>query len=204
MGGLDAKLAQAHAQLLRDHSIQFNVDATPPSSPPPQWLVALIDTLKVLGPYLGWIFWGGLALGLAFLIWKLTAPLLRVDKGPKVASTHLTGVEDRPTALKAVRLLADADRLASEGRFGEAVRLLLHRSIDDIDERRPRAVPRSATAREISGLEALSPPARDCFSEIARVVEGFAFAGRSVDAAAFAHCREVYQTFALPQQWRAA
>jgi hypothetical protein len=118
-------------------------------------------------------------------------PSLR--RKPKV----LTEPEWRPSAARARTLLEDADRLAAAGRYGEAVRLILFRSIEDIDERWPGQVRPALTSRDISALEILPGSARQTFSGIARVVEHSLFGGRPVSAEGFAQCRGAYETFAL-------
>jgi hypothetical protein len=98
-------------------------------------------------------------------------------------------------------MLEDADRLAAQGLFAEAAHLLLHRSIDDLEGRRPTAVRPALTARDIARLESLPSAARGSFQLIAEVVERNFFGGRPVDAAAFADCRRAYESFALPEAW---
>lgn len=81
------------------------------------------------------------------------------------------------------------------------MRLILHRSIEEIDDRRPRLVRPAFTAREIGRLDDIPQSARATFAAIAAVVEHSLFGGRPVDAAAFAACRRAYAAFALPGAW---
>src|SRR5690606_26136672 len=97
----------------------------------------------------------------------------------------------------AVALLSDADALAAQGRFAEAVHLLLLRSINDIDGRLPNAVRPALTARDIAGLDRLPTAARPTFRQIARVVEASLFGGGAVDQGAYGECRDAYEAFAL-------
>jgi len=103
----------------------------------------------------------------------------------------------RPTATRARALLEEADRLASEGRYSEAVRVLLHRSIEDIERAFPVTISPAQTSREIARLEPLSAQGRDVFTGIAQAVETSLFGGRALDAARFAECRAAYASFAL-------
>ena len=86
--------------------------------------------------------------------------------------------------VQARALLSDADRLAAEGRFGEAVHLLLFRSIEDIDALTMPAKP-ALTSRDILDLRALPSAARAALSRLVTTVEWNFFGGRPVDAALF-------------------
>ncbi len=110
---------------------------------------------------------------------------------------HLDG-EWRPAAARARPLLEDADRLAADGRFAEAVHLILFRSIEDIDRRWPRLVQPALTSRDIAQHPALPTAARTTFAAIARTVERSFFGGQAIGPAEFEACRSEYQAFALP------
>lgn len=205
-------LRAAHERLLADHSLQFDLPfvGLPQTSPPPDWLVAigkLIGGLiRIIGPFLSVIFWGGLALGVALLLYILVRSLMGADlslrRKPAKAAPQAQPVEWRPDQARAKILLEDADRLAAEGKFAEAAHLLLFRSIDDIHGFRPALVRPAFTSRDIAGLDSLPNAARDAFSAIARIVERSFFGGREVDAAGFAECRQAYEAFAFPQAWK--
>lgn len=197
------QIAAAHARLIQDASIQFQNPPPPKVAPPPEWLINLLRMFGAASHTAGWVFWAVLAALLVGLIIWIVRKVLAARDGGRGKPLVLDQI-GAPDAAKAKALLGDADALAAAGRYGEGVRLLLRRSIDDIEARRPKSVPASATAREIGGLPALSPSARGCFSEIARVVEAFAYAGRPVTSEAYSHCRAVYQDFALPTHWAAA
>lgn len=200
------RLALAHARLLHDRSIQFAFDAVQPSPHAPEWLKTIGRFLLWAAPALKWVFWGLLAAGVLLVAWFLVRELWfykRPEAGRR--GTVLTsGLEAwRPTAELARALLADADRLAAEGRYAEAARVLLHRSVDDIEGRRPDLLGPSLTSRDIAAISALPDSARDAFGRIARVVERGLFAGRAVDQAGWAECRRAYKTFAFPDVWAA-
>lgn len=197
-GGISWDATAAHARLLRDGGVQFEL--AQPQDPLGPWLAYLAPVLKVIGPGLGWFLLAVLLLVPLFGVYLLVRSLLKQapvkpSSGPELRS------EDRPEPLRARAFLEEADRLASQGRFGEAVRVLLHRSLDDIRDRRPRALPKSSTAREIAVSPDLSAEARICFGEIAAAVEVFAFAGRAVTAPVWERCRAAYARFALPELW---
>lgn len=192
-------LAQAHASLMRRSDLQFDF-ATFAPPPVPSWLKPLLQLLSALGPAFKWIFWIGVALGVGAVLLFIGRELLfsrfpSLRRKPKVLMEN----DWRPAAARARTLLEEADRLAAEGRYGEAVRLILFRSIEDIDARWPGEVRPALTSRDIAGLSILPAPARRTFAGIAQVVEHSFFGGRPVDSAQFAACRGAYEAFALPE-----
>lgn len=201
----DEAVLAAHRKLVQDTTLQFDlvrpVDQPPPE--PPGWLQTVGEVLSALAPLLTWVFWGGVALIIAFIIFYIAREVLAVRFGfrPKGPARMDPEPEWRPTVQAARTLLADADTLAAQGRYAEAAHLLLLRSIDDLDSRRPRTVRPALTARDIGSLAALPEAARPAFDKIARVVELSLFGGSEVDAAAFADCRRAYEDFALPAGW---
>ena len=197
------QLARAHARLLADHSLQFAFAAPKPPRPPPGWLRLIGELIKALAPFMQWVFWGGLALAVLAIVVFIGREVIAVRwPGRKRKPQAAPPAPDwRPEPAKARALLEDADRLAAQGHYAEAAHLLLHRSIDEVEGRRPRAVRPALTARDIAGLDSLPAAARGPFELIAGVVERSFFGGRPVDAAAFAQCRGAYERFALPEAW---
>ena len=195
------QIARAHARLLQDHSLQFNFAARPQPKPP-DWLKPLAEFLKAIAPLLQWVFWIAGALAVGAIVLFIGRELIRLRWPQRRKPNAAPAAEDwRPEPAMARALLDEADRLADEGRFAEAAHLLLHRSIEEIDGRRPRAVRPALTARDIARLETLPAAARAPFQAIAEVVERSFFGGRDVDASAFAACRRAYEAFAFPEAW---
>jgi hypothetical protein len=199
-----ADLAEAHARLLRDPSLQFDrTGFTPPEIP--GWLHWIGDVLGFLAPALKYVFWGGLILIAGLILFAVGRELLKL-RGPRAkAKTPGAAAEPewRPDAAAARDLLAQADALAADGLYAEAAHLLLLRSVEDIQKRQPRALRVSLTTREIAALKAIPEAARPAFVRIGRVVERSLFGAASVDAGDFADCRQAYEAFALPDGWRA-
>lgn len=78
--------------------------------------------------------------------------------------------------------LADASRLAAEGRYGEAIHALLLAAIHHFAARAHMQVPPSRTSRELARLLPLGTESRPVFNELVRAVELYLFGG--VDAGA--------------------
>ncbi|HJP69232.1 MAG TPA: DUF4129 domain-containing protein, partial [Sphingomicrobium sp.] len=172
------------------------------------------------GQFLGWIasffpsaayaqflLWSVLALGAVALLWAITHRLhhgewalplprpaaLRQAEAEEEWSPELTGVRS---------WLDEADALARDGRFAEAVHHLLFRSIEDIANRRPTLVSPALTSRELASSQLIPARARELFTGIARLVERSLFGGAPVSKADWLTAREAYSGFALPSAWR--
>jgi hypothetical protein len=202
-------LRAAQAQLMRDTSLQFSFGkaAQPPVTHLPHWLEstlnAIAQVLRAVAPVLGWIFIGGLAAALLAVLFFIGREFVRT-RWPELFKRQRARPkppEWRPEAAVARALLDEADKLAAAGRYAEAVRLILHRSIEEIEGRRPRLVKPAYTAREIGRLTDIPESARDVFVGIAGVVEKSFFGGEALDQHGFAACRRAYETFAFPGAW---
>jgi hypothetical protein len=205
-GGKAAAVAAAHARLLHDKTLQFDFAAPPPIPPVPDWLIQLGRFIAAIAPLLQWVVYGGLALGAVLLLLFIGRELIsqRFPQWfrPKVLKDGPARSADWKLDLaKAKVLLADADRLAAEGRYAEAAHLLLFRTVDDIDGRRPNLVRPSQTSRDIADLGDLPGPAREAFRVIMQVVERSFFGGRPLDASSFGECRRAYEAFIAPDVW---
>lgn len=188
---------------MRHHDLQFDF---PKFDLPetPHWLEQLQQWLAKAGPVLTVLWWvlGGLAL--AVLLYVLGRLLWRVIRPERIVVSDMRSAmeEWRPTTAQALTLLADADVLAAEGKYSEAVHLLLLRSIQDLDNFRPRVVQRSYTAREIEALDVMPAAVRAAFVGIMDVVERSRFGDYVVTAEDYARCRAEYERFAFPDAWR--
>lgn len=174
-----------------------------PQSDPPEWLVAILRFLASLFEPLGrWLGagWSGVeivlaalaAAGALWILWTLVQRW-RLSRALAMPATDKP-VIDRAAALA---LLEDADALAAEGRFEEAVHLLLQRSVHHIATARPDWLSPSSTAREISLIPDLPAAARHAFTLIAREVERSLYALRALAAEDWQRAREAYAAFAL-------
>ncbi|MBN8841086.1 MAG: DUF4129 domain-containing protein [Sphingomonadales bacterium] len=205
-----------------DASIQFDLTRPPKPPEPPAWLVKLgewiADALAPVGRFLRWIsslmpdapyarilLWSLIALLVAGLIWLVVD---RVRSGewrlPRRRRTPYVAPAEEvwaPEAGPARAWLKEADALAAEGRFAEAVHHLLFRSVEDIARRRPQLVRPALTSRELARAEALPPAARGLFTAIAALVERSLFGGRPVGADDWRVAREAYADLAVGKAW---
>ncbi len=188
---------------MRDIQFAPVPDVTTPEPQPPEWLLAIMRFLAKLFEPLGkWLGqgWGAVevvlivltACAALWLAWTLLWPLWRDRRRAAAAAPDWA-----PERGAALALLEDADRLAAEGRFDEAARLLLTRSIHQIASARPQWLTPSSTAREIGLIPAMPAPAKRAFAEIAQVVERSLYALQRLAADDWTRARAAYAEFAL-------
>ncbi len=208
---MSASFDDAWTEVRADPDIQFVPSA--PAQPPetPQWwrdflswladlLSPLFETVATLWPMIRILLLVLLAAGALTLIWVIVAPYIEQWRDRKTAD-----VQDwQPQPEVARALLADAEALADAGQFDQAVRLLLHRSIADIEQRRPDLLRPSSTAREIERLDKLPGAPREMFAVIAGQVERGLFAALPIDESGWRAARDAYAGFALTESWRKA
>lgn len=219
-------LAAAHQALKADPATQFTLGMAGPPPGPPKWLLALLDAIadvfRPIGSALRWI--GNLMPDAPYarlLLWTVLAVIAlavlamayhqlrhgdwRFPFRRKAAAVVAEAEEEQwqPEAAPVRSWLREADMLALQGRFAEAVHLLLFRSIEDIARRRPQIVRPALTSREIAAAEAIPPAARGLFERIALLVERSLFGGRDVDAREWQAARAAYADFVLPKAWSA-
>ena len=164
-----------------------------------QWLA---DFFSADHPYLRVVLWALAALFAAWILWLLARRLMGADWPWRRGAGEGEADESwRPEEAQARTLLGQADALAAAGRYSEAAHLLLFRSIEDFDERRPDVIRKSLTARDIAGHPALPDRPRSAFVRIALAVERAFFARRDLGESEWRECRAAYEEFAFAEAW---
>lgn len=200
-------LEAAHKALLQRRDLQFELKGieVPPPREPPRWWQAIMDFLShlfaPLGPVLQGLFWGVVALAVLGIVYLIAREVGWLDWTGKAKKAKAREEAYRPGAEMAASLLADADALAAQGRYAEAVHILLLRSIEDMQRFRPGSVRPAATSRDLARLPVLPGEARPLFAAMASRVEVSLFGARPVDAAGYAASRADYEAFAFPRVW---
>ena len=221
------RFAAAYRELRADDSVQFALSRAKPPPEPAAWLKALGRWLDAVfapvvrffrwisssmpdAPYARIMLWTVIALAAAAVLamawqrvrhgeWRL--PRLR-RRGLATAVEVSPEDEWAPTEAPVRRWLAEADALAAEGCFAEAIHLLLFRSVEDIQRRRPQVVRPALTSRELAQAPGVPGSARALFARIAASVEASLFGGRAVDADSWVRARAAYTDLALPGTWK--
>jgi len=143
------------------------------------------------------VLWAGLALitiVAARLIWPMLAPAFA--RWATRRPPHTPDTPWAPDAAQARALLDEADALAAQGQYDEAVHLLLLRSFEHIAAARPEWLSPATTAREIAQLPAHAEAARTAFGRIAANVEASRYALSRLSAPDWAEARAAYADFA--------
>lgn len=210
---LDPELVDpGYAQTIAAGDIQTGFPPPQPQPEAPEWLQAMVEAI---GRFFQWsapagkpLLWIGAALLLLVILYLFVPAFagwiddLRYRR--KRAALEEEDPVGRVEAGAARALLAEADALAAQGRFAEAVHLLLYRSVEDIEGRRPGLVRPAMTSRDLAEAEGLPGVAREAFSQIARAVEISLFGGRSIDTGGWERCRAAYTALTVPKNWARA
>jgi len=208
---VSASFDAAWDALRADPDIQFVPGQPPPPPEIPQWwtdflawlgdlLSPVMEAIAASWPILRILLLVLLAAGALTLVWMILAPYVEQWRGRKRAAPE--SWQPQPEAAR--EWLSEAEALAAAGQFDQAVRLLLHRSIADIEKRRPDLLRPSSTSREIERLAGLPEAPRAMFAVIAGQVERGLFAALPIDESGWRASRDAYAGFALRESWRAA
>lgn len=196
------KFEDAYRQLLSDSSIQLELTAhVAPETP--AWLRSLGELLVAIWPAVKVLWWVALfALGL-FLLYLFSGRLLGLNFHWRRRSREDEGAGDSwlPAEAPARELLREADELAAGGRFSEAAHLLLFRSIEDINSRRPDLVRPALTSRDIASAPDIPAGPKSAFTTIVMLVERSLFGGQELGQPEWRTCRTAYEGFAFAQDW---
>ncbi len=186
---LVSSIAEAHAALLRNAALQFDLPAGLDTPPP------AMPHLPLGSGHVGLVW--ALAGAALIAIVALVVAYLRARPPPEPRSEAASGPVAAIAQGQARAALGDADRLAGQGLYLEAAHALLACGVDAIADRHPELLRPATTSRDIAGATALSEPLRLAFGRIAAAVEIGLFGGRAVGAEDYAACRRVFVDSAL-------
>ena len=213
----DADFDALHEQFLAEDGLQFErpvpelEEVEIPEPKPrsnfklPDWLLKFLGSL---GPVMQILFYVGVGTLAAFVLYYIIGAFTQVDLKDLRKKKQKTNEADdvlaaslQPDAVAARSLLEEADALAKEGKFAEAVHLLLFRSIEDIQTRRKKRISTALTAREIGELDDLPAKPRAALNPIITIVERSFFGGQDVDETGWQDARKAYENFAFGETW---
>jgi Domain of unknown function (DUF4129) len=147
---------------------------------------AVLRRLSIAGIPLHLLALFGIAIAVVALLLGLLWLLVRLRERRDLTAPD--GGPDEPVLDST--LLADADALAREGRYAEAIHLLLLRTFEVLTHRMGSRLAPGMTAREAVTRLALPPPARPALADLVQAVETTNFAGRSASHADYRRCAE--------------
>lgn len=195
---------QAYNKVRGMGQIQYDFPVAKPSDPPPEWIKNLFEFLGNASGGIRYFIYGAAVLLLLYVLYRLF-PAFRIWVDQRLVRTKPDAEVDawQPEINRARALLEEAEALAAQGHYAEAVHLLLWRSIGIIGTRLPKLLKPSLTARDIARAPELPDAARTAFATIADVVELSLFGRRPVDREGWERCRDAYSRFAQPENWAA-
>jgi hypothetical protein len=206
--------------------VQFALTPAKPAPKPPAWIEELGKwvewALRPVGRFFSWLFrllpdasWARyllyvlLAAGAALILWLVITRLRSGEwrwpwrgRSEAVGAAEAAELEWQPDAAPARAWLEEADALAAQGHFAQALHCLLLRSVDDMAKRRPRAVRPALTARELANSPFLPERARGLFARLAGGVERSLFGRRAIGQPEWAAARAAYAEYALAGTWK--
>jgi hypothetical protein len=141
-----------------------------------------------------WLIWIAAAVAVAVALYASREPLLALLGRRKEEWETPAAGGDETAHRPGADALASADALSREGRFVEAMHLLLLQSLTDIREQLRETFADSLTSREILRGARLNPAGRSSLREIIAAVERTYFGGYPAQGDDYAACRRNFDS----------
>jgi hypothetical protein len=144
-----------------------------------------------VGKFLLWIL---VLVGGALLVFYLLNEVPRLVKQSRAKRDQRASRESHATPVELARpsdggLLEEADRLARQGKYGEAIHALLLHSLEDLHKRLDVSLEPSLTSREILSKLSLREDAKFALARIVTLAELNYFGGRASTEREYQTCR---------------
>jgi hypothetical protein len=151
-------------------------------------LISWLDGLQSLHPDFFFMLMAGVIFVLVAIVVHAGWIMVRTMRAAR-APGEGTQAPDRGTVRGAAWYRSQADRLALEGRYAEAVQADFLALVLELDGRKVLRYHPSKTPNEYSYEPGLAPEARGAFRELVRLLYGYAFARRPCGPSDFAAWR---------------
>lgn len=160
-----------------------NLNTPDPGSDPQ----AVPDVIRLL-------LWGAVIVGTMVIVWSLRDSLPVISRSRKIIAPEPMPPSFTPsTRMEEAQL--EADDLARQGHYREAMHLLLLKSLTEIRRQLGTSFAVSLTSREILRRVQLSDIGRRSLSAIIRSVERTYFGGEDAGQSDYSDCRTNFETF---------
>jgi hypothetical protein len=173
-------------QTVRRLGLQTDLPSETAPSPPEQFFQLPTETEQL-------ILWCAVIIGGAVILWSLHDSLAYFGRSRKIV-----GPDDArlaPTeATRLAKAQVEADDLARLGHYGEAMHVLLLKSLNELCQRLGVTFAVSLTSREILRRVQLSDLGRSALSDIIKAVEQTYYGGRAAGPSDYAMCRSQFDT----------
>jgi hypothetical protein len=178
-----SEIEKARAAVIADGDLQLQLPSG--TEPPDGWNFSLLDIH--IPPALLWGILAAGVLAIVFYLLKDTLPsLLRAGEGNWQASALERGKSESRSAVEAMQA---ADELARQGRYVEAMHMLLLKSLADMRQYLSLHIAESLTSREILRKVVLSDAGRAALRDIVARVEWTYFGEHEAGASDYEACR---------------
>jgi hypothetical protein len=138
------------------------------------------------------LIWVAIGVGIALLLAFLVQQLQSIPPDPRTEEAMIAELAAQAPAPRVT--LADADGLASQGRFGEAIHALLLHALVALRQRYALDYQPAQTSREI--LRRLPPSDRRAsLADLVLAVELTHFGGRESGRSDYEHCKSSFERF---------
>lgn len=139
------------------------------------------------------MLWGAVIVGIVVIVWSLRDSLPVISRSRKIIAP-----EQAPTAMAQSNRMdeaqLEADDLARQGQYGEAMHVLLLKGLNEIRRQLGISFAVSLTSREILRRVQLSDVGRQSLSAIIRSVERTYFGGEDAGQSDYSDCRSNFET----------
>lgn len=142
------------------------------------------------------LMWGILVVGIALLAFWIIRDFSGYMGEAEVEDAAVADEDGDAVAQVVARPLGDAEALAAQGKYSEAIHALLLRTLQELVKRGQVTLPPSLTSREILGRVPLGADAREALSGLVLAVEVTHFGGAAPNADDYAMCRQHFDRFA--------
>lgn len=176
-------------QAIRRRDIQTEMPVPQPRAA--SWLDWLkfdisADTARLL-------LWGAVILGVAVTIWSLRDSLPAFSRSRRIKASELPSGFSNPSA-RMEQAQLEADDLAGRGHYGEAMHVLLLKSLAEIRLRLGTSFAVSLTSREILRKVSLPQAGAGALGALVQSVEQTYFGGRPAGREDYLGCRQEFET----------
>lgn len=139
------------------------------------------------------MLWGAVIIGIVVIVWSLRDSLPVISRSRKIIAP-----EQAPAAMAQSNRMdeaqLEADDLARQGQYGEAMHVLLLKGLNEIRRQLGISFAVSLTSREILRRVQLSDVGRQSLSAIIRSVELTYFGGEDAGQSDYSDCRSNFET----------
>ncbi len=139
------------------------------------------------------LLWGGLAVLLAILVFKLADHLRRSRNGAELQAENIENSAPEAVAARLDQAHLEAEELARRGRFAQAMHLLLLRGLGEMRLRLKISIAASLTSREIVARAPLGVQTRAALADLVGRVEISHFGAHEPGEAEYAASRASFE-----------